>query len=216
MLLIKTELNPVALLEYSMRDSPEVLVCRVETTKECFTIGVCYRPPDSLQDQDKLLYNFIEKVGDKTVVLMGDFNYAGINWSKPEHVDRSHPFVEALDNKFLIQCVEEPSRNNNFLDLVVASEENLVVDLKVSEPFQNSDHQSISFSINSSIPYKTKSIPVFNYFRGDYQKIREEMRKNGWEKTVWGTDVDQVWNNLKSKLLDYRDRFVGVKKKGKS
>jgi hypothetical protein len=191
-------------------------VCSVTTNNGRLLIGVCYRPPDALQDQDKLLYNFIENVGDKTVVLMGDFNYAGLNWGTSERIDRSHPFIESLDNKFLIQCVEEPTRNNNFLDLVIASEENLVVNLKVLEPFCNSDHQSISFSINSSIPVKTKSIPVFNYFRGDYEKIRENMRASGWDKIEWGVNVDQVWAKLKCKLLDYRDKFIGVKKKNKS
>ena len=47
-------------------------------------------------------------------------------------------------NKFLIQHVDQPTRDSNILDLIISSDADLVKDIAVGE---NSDHQIIRFNI---------------------------------------------------------------------
>jgi hypothetical protein len=57
---------------------------------------------------------------------MGDFNFANLDWKKPESLDDSDLFMRCINDNYLFQCVEECTRGNNVLDLVLASEENMV------------------------------------------------------------------------------------------
>lgn len=216
-LFIKQELSPVVMTDYCVQKySPEALVCSINFNNESFLLGVCYRPKDSKLDENQILYNLLSKIGDKRVVLIGDFNYSELKWGKPELIDRSHPFVNCLDDNFLLQLVDQPTRQNNYLDLLITSEEKLISNVMVEEPFGTSDHQIIRFVINCGFEPKIKNIPVFNYFSTDYNKIRETIHSEGWSEINWGQNVDQIWNRLKSALIDLRNRFIGLKKKPKN
>jgi len=76
-------------------------------------------------------------------MLMGDFNFADINWCIPETVDDSHLFLKCVNDNFLFQHVQDPTRGKNMLDLVFTSEKNMIENLVVGENFGTSDHQII-------------------------------------------------------------------------
>ena len=57
---------------------------------------------------------------------MGDFNFSKLDWKKPETLDDLHPFLKCINDNFLIQYVDEPTRRKNILDLVFTSEENMM------------------------------------------------------------------------------------------
>jgi len=113
-------------------------------------LGICYRAPDSLKLRDEALFSLLNRVSKEKVIIMGDFNYPELRWGENDTVTDSHPFVECLNNNFFTQLVDEPSRCNNYLDLVLCSDENMVQPLTVGEPFETSDHQLIRFKLISS------------------------------------------------------------------
>jgi len=47
-------------------------------------IGVCYRSPSAILEEEIKIWNGIRNYGDKTTLLMGDFNYPEINWDTLE------------------------------------------------------------------------------------------------------------------------------------
>jgi len=201
-LYIRQDLNPVCRAEFIVDDTIETLVCSIEcdSLDKSIIVGICYRPPDCEVVNDNVLY---ERVGElcernKQIVLMGDFNFPELDWSCSETVDHSHPFVECLDNNFLSQIVDKPSRGTNYLDLAICSDVNLIDELTVGEPFESSDHQLIMFSLNISKAYKQKKIPVFNYFKVDYEQICIAAKNLIWDRTCsdeW-VDVNEYWNTL--------------------
>ena len=162
------------------------------------------------------MYSLINNVDSRHLILMGDFNYPELNWINASSVDRSHPFVECLDNNFLSQLVDKPTRGNNYLDLIIASDINNIENLAIGEPFSSSDHQTISFNIIGCLCRKTKKVPVYNYFKTDYDKIRDSISEYGWDELLHSRDVCSIWNTLKFDMLDLRDKHVGVKGKQKN
>ena len=56
-------------------------------------------------------------------MLMGDFNFSELDWRKPETLDDSYPFLICINDNFLIQHVNEPTRGKNIHDFVFTSEE---------------------------------------------------------------------------------------------
>ena len=61
-----------------------------------------------------------------------DFNHPDISWE--DHTSRqaqSRRFLQSIDDNFLMQVVEEPTRKGALLDLVLTNKEGLVEDVKV-------------------------------------------------------------------------------------
>ena len=85
-------------------------------------VGVCYR----LEDQAHMLQqinNSIYTIENSNCLLLGDFNFRKIDWSKGEEnsqVEKS--FVDALNDNFLVLMVDKSTRGNNILDLVCISD----------------------------------------------------------------------------------------------
>ena len=212
---IKNELNPTIISDLKC-SKIETLFCNIRCEESSTMLGICYRPPDTSVDNDKEFYDLINRIDSKDIVLMGDFNFAELNWQSDSTIDRSHPFVECLDNNFLSQLVNMPSRGTNYLDLVLVSDTNTIEELCVGAPFQSSDHQIITFHIIGSIRRKTKRVKVYNYFKADYNKIRHSITELEWDKLTGSRDILYVWDKLKSDMLDLRDKYIGVKGKPKS
>ena len=119
------------------------------------------------------MYELIDEVSKGRIVVMGDFNFAELNWSKLENVDMAHPFVECINNNFLYQLVEEPTRGKNYLDLILSSEEGMIQNVAVQEPFETSDHQIIRFELLSQQVDNKKARPNYDYFRVGYDALRK-------------------------------------------
>jgi len=147
---------------------------------------------------------------------MGDFNYSELNWSSKNCLDNSHCFVECLDNNFISQLVDRPSRGNNFLDLILCSDENLVKNLSVDEPFETSDHQIIRFQIIGATCDKDKKFPVYDYFKADYDVIRNHVQTLGWGVLKESNCPNEIWYKLKTDILNIRNKFINIKRRAKS
>ena len=73
-------------------------------------MGVYYRPPDQEEEVDEAFYKQLQ-VASQSQVLMGDFNHPDISWE--DHTARqtqSRRFLQSIDDNFLMQVVEEPTR----------------------------------------------------------------------------------------------------------
>src|SRR5687768_5301432 len=81
----------------------------------------------------KLYFSLIGKVDNQRVVILGDFNFPVLRWGPTDTLDASHPFIESINNNFLFQLVDEPTRDKNYLVLVLTSEDNLIQELEVGE-----------------------------------------------------------------------------------
>ena len=82
------------------------------------------------------------------VLIMGDFNFPGINWVTLEADVTGSKFLDLTQDYFLIQHVLKPTRYDNILDLVLSSKENMVEELLVLEHLANSDHNIITWENN--------------------------------------------------------------------
>jgi len=179
---------------------------------------VCYRPPSSLEVNDKALFKLINQIQDKYLVVLGDFNFPGLNWREVDLLDASHSFVECINNKFLYQLVEEPTRGNNFLDLLLCSDDSIVQKVTVGEPFESSDHQVIRFELNFKKNDGSAKVQTYDYFKTDYNEVREFCESLDMNSTVKSHlhNVEEIWNKLKKDFITVRNKFIKLKKVSKT
>jgi hypothetical protein len=147
-------------------------------------------------------------------LIAGDLNLPDINWQLHSAVGK----VGELFHKFamshgFIQFVNEPTRINNILDIVLINEPLCLSSLQVSEPFSNSDHNSVHFEICVPVETTTASITPsstrYKWKQADFDMMSEYLNNYDWESIfMYNQDVDSQWNAFKSVLDTVIDLFV--------
>jgi ribonucleases P/MRP protein subunit RPP40 len=212
---IKSCFNPTDKPISCKSDSLEISFCSINCDGEKTNIGICYRPPGIISIQDEALFEVMGGFKNETFILMGDFNFPELNFGDSYNLDSSHGFVKSLENNFLFQMVDKPTRNNNYLDLVISTDESLIRNLSVDEPFESSDHQMIRFSLLCKAMSKCKNNKFYEYFKTNYNKIRDHVKTLGWDALQLSNDVNEIWSKIKADLLEVRNKFIKVRGKKK-
>lgn len=212
MILAKNELNMSIREEIAVKNFPESIWCEIKRERVKTLIGVCYRPPSSLKINDDALFELVGKACRENVLIMGDFNWAELDWARPESLADTHPFVKCINDNFLFQVVTEGTRVKNIIDLVLVTEETMIENIRVGEPFGTSDHQIIRWDFLANKEINKLKNETFNYFKADYEAMREEVKMSNWEGLAKGVDVELDWSNLKVELTKLRNKFIPLNK----
>ncbi|PKU27748.1 dtw domain-containing protein 2 [Limosa lapponica baueri] len=90
------------------------------------TVRVCYRLPDQEDLADEALYRQTGASShSQALVLMWEFNHPNICWrDNTAGHKQSRTFLECVDDSFLLQVIEEPTRRGAMLDLVLTESQN--------------------------------------------------------------------------------------------
>jgi len=97
--------------------------CKISTgvnNSEDLHIGVVYRSPSADDAEISELFSVISCVSSKHVMIMGDFNYPGINWITFDCDDAGERFLNVVQDSYLFQHVLSRTRVNNILDLILS------------------------------------------------------------------------------------------------
>ncbi|RMC12608.1 hypothetical protein DUI87_10130 [Hirundo rustica rustica] len=119
----------------SNEDGVECLwvIIKGKANKADILLGACYCPPNQEEEVDNLFYKLLENAsGSSVLVLVGDFNLPDICWElNTAEKGQSRKFLECMEDTFLLQLVDEPTRGRTMLDLLFANRDGLVGDVVV-------------------------------------------------------------------------------------
>ena len=154
------------------------------------------------------------------ICFVGDFNFRDINWDSwsTNHNENSkeHKFIETIRDCFLHQHNHINSRHRgneqpSLLDLILSNETMQVSDVAHHPPLGKSDHNVITFNFNCYVDY-SKPKEVFRYDKADFEAMRQNIRDTSWKTkyitSVKNKNVEKLWEDLKSKIHEMRDKFV--------
>ena len=125
-------------------------------------------------------------------------------------------FYDFIVSNGYTQCVEEPTRQNHIIDLVITNEPFLISTMNVDMPFSNSDHNTVRFdifiehsNIDTCSPCRIKK---FLWKNGDYDAMSDYFSNYNWSAmfTVCLT-ADDLWNGFIDVLNHAIDMFVPFK-----
>jgi ribonucleases P/MRP protein subunit RPP40 len=197
----------------------ESIWCDLITDKQRILLGVCYRSPTSNDVNDSALIKMLDQAAKEVVLIMGDFNYGNlINWKTFQGHGKSDNFIECLENNYLNQFVEIPTRGNNILDLVLSNEEQLIQKIEVGEHFSTSDHQVIRLElmVGNKKRVKEENVIYYDYFQANYEEIRKQVSSINWETVIQGQSIEEDWNRFKEKLNEVIEKWIPKKVKKRS
>ena len=156
LLYVKECLKPIQISVTSQ--FPEHVWCKIKgNKKDELYAGFSYRIDNVgifKEDNNQQLRDLLDEMSKNRIMLMGDFNYKNIAWSKSRGMATESAslatklFVDCLQTNFLTQHTLSPTRENNILDLVITSEPDLVDSVEVINPLANSDHCMLLYDVN--------------------------------------------------------------------
>jgi hypothetical protein len=190
----------------------ELLWCKFNLVgSKTLHVGAYYRP--HVQDVESLdeLETSLSRLEGKTIqpiILAGDFNFPGWDWKNNQvkpgcpYANLHHRFGEILDDKGLSQLVEDPTRKENVLDLIITNNPTLADQVKVVPGISDHDGCAMAkFNLNPSRNKpKPRQIPV--YRKANWDSFRLHMEKAGEEiiQLANTSDADSLYNKFVESL----------------
>lgn len=113
-------------------------------------VGIYYRLPAQDEEVDEAFFRHLIVASQlQALVIVGDFNYPDICWKA---YSASHPqsrrFLQCIDDNFLMEMVDEPTRRGALLDLILTNQEGMVEVVKAEGSLGCSDHEVVEFRIS--------------------------------------------------------------------
>ena len=132
------------------------LWCDISTQGGVTRVGVVYRSPNSTAENDDKLYEALDELNSvPSLVIIGDFNYPGINWSEHTADPDSQRLLDWVLDKGFTQHIDYPTRERNTLDLILTSEPDMLDESEIFGRLGDSDHDMILASLVMSTAKKT-------------------------------------------------------------
>ncbi|GAB0209884.1 hypothetical protein GRJ2_003454100 [Grus japonensis] len=126
---------------------------------------------------------------------------------------QSRKFLECVDDNFLLQVTEEPTRRGATLDLVLTNKEGLVGDVKLKGSLGCSDHEMVEFRILRAARRAHSKLTTLDFGRADLGLFRDLLARIPWDKALEGRGTQDSWLIFKGHLLQAQERCIPTKRK---
>ncbi len=154
----------------------------ISTKSNKIIIVTIYRPPKAQAADDTALYEEIKFViQNNQAVIIGDFDYLSIDWASIDADRESNRLTEKADDAFLKQTVTQPKQENNILDLVFASDPDLIRVCKVGEKLGGCDHHLIRFNIKTEYTLTDNKTKIPDYRKTNFNSARQLPPPVAWK-----------------------------------
>jgi len=152
--------------------------------------------------------------GPQWVQTTTDFNHPNISWEDhtASHM-QSRRFLQSIDDNFLMQMVEEPTRKGALLELVLKNKEGLVEDVKVGGSLGSSDHEMVNFRILHGGSRAIRRIKTLDFKRANFGLFKELLGGIPWGRALEGRGVQESRSLFKHHFLHAQERCIPLNKK---
>ena len=158
-------------------------------------IGVYYRPPDLGEAVDEaFLLQIWEASCSQSLVMVGDLNHQDICWK--DHTvscKRSRRLVESIDDNFLVQVLDRPTRGEALLDLLLTNAEEIIKGVNVGGSLGCSDHALVEFVILKNAGLAKSRAGTLCFRRANFRLLKELLSGIPWETVLKGMGTEQSW-----------------------
>lgn len=177
--------------------------CNVLPVRMC----VLCRPPDYDSTKNDSVVSALDWLGNGCArfCVMGDLNLPSFDWQQFVYPDSVlyNAFADLVCSHGLTQIVNEPTRGENILDVVLCSDILCFDDVEILPPIAMSDHCAVCFEFCIFLPQQdepssesAKGVPCRrNFAKADWDSLCAKLASVNWHTTfVNCTTADQLWN----------------------
>ncbi len=183
----------------------------ISTKSNKIMIATVCRPPKAQAADDTALYEEIKSVmQNKQALIIGDFICPSFDWTSMNGDREGNRLIKMAEDAFFTQIDTQPTRENNILDFVFASDPYLIRDCKVGEKLSGCDHHLIRFSIKTEYTLTDNKTKIPDYRKTNFNRARQLLPSAAcnWLNL---TDADTAWTDFKNKLFEVERATVPMK-----
>lgn len=183
----------------------------ISNARKCY-ICAYYRPhPDDDISLDPLNASISRiNANSKSIIIVGgDFNLGHMNWEthsvipgKPNQKQHQQ-LLDIINDHGLKQVVNEPTRNDKTLDLIMTNYPSIVDKIETIPPLGEADHDIVSLECVLSLKRcQTTPRKIFKYKQANWTKIQQDIDKIHQEiiEKKKTTDINGLWQIFKNSL----------------
>jgi len=128
---------------------------------------------------------------------------------------QSRRFLQNINDNFLVQVVEEPTRRGALLDLVLMNKEGLVEDVKVGGRLSCSEHEMVEFRILCGGSRAISRIKILDFKGANFGLFKELLGGIPWVRAPEGRRIQECWSLFKHHFLHAQDRCIPLSKESR-
>lgn len=142
-----------------------------------------------------------------SVIALGDFNFPSKQWIEGSGFTCSSSgddfaFASLLMDLYLFQLVEQPTRGNNILDLVLTNSPTFISEPRTGPPLSDiglsSDHHPVLFDFEIDVNIKESvGLKRFDFKNADFESLKQALLltplTNGMYNVNSIEDFDSLW-----------------------
>ncbi|KAK4810519.1 LOW QUALITY PROTEIN: hypothetical protein QYF61_004482, partial [Mycteria americana] len=185
-----------------------------ETSWLVFTTG---HPDQGEPVDEEFLLQLQEASRSQALILLGDFNHPDICWkSSTASCKQSRRLLECIEDNFLTQVIDSPTRGEALLDLLLTNTDELIIWVKIGGSQGCSDHALVEFTILRDMGQVKSKVKTLNFRRVSFQLFKELVDGTPWETALRDKGAEQSWQLFKDVFLRVQELSVLMcKKSGK-
>ena len=190
----------------------DIVGVAIDTGKIKLNIFNVYRPPGTGPDIDVTLYTELSRFKNDYSIFLGDFNCPHYNHNLLDRNAEGKRLLKFIEDNFLYQLIDCPTRGNNILDLLIVTHQNLISNFEITQPIGRSDHNMIKFTINveNRVPHNCLKIPDFN--NANFEGLGDSLSIIDWDLSLTG-NANEMWNKFLVTFKQNEEVFVRYKTK---
>ena len=93
---------------------------------------------------------------------------------------QSRRLLEFVEDNFLSQAIEDPTRGDAILDLLLTSANELIGNIRIGGCLGCSDHGMVEFILQREMRRAKNKIRMINFRKTEFQLFRELVNKTSW------------------------------------
>ena len=178
-----------------------------------------HRNMKDVEELEKSLKLITEENKHNNIILAGDFNCPDINWEKlttdqkAQDKEVQKALVDITTQNGLTQLHEEPTRENNLLDLIFTTNPSLVKSTTNIPGI--SDHAIVVADIDTK-PYYQKNNPrkAYIWSKANWDDLNKDLESITPILEAMNdnkTDINNMWTTFKQELFKHLDKHVPSK-----
>ena len=175
---------------------------------------IFYRSPNSSTTNNDLLVDALASIHSSSIVI-GDFNYPGINWGTLEGNTETQRLIDTTLDKFWTQYVNFPThKSGNILDLAFA-QDGIIDEVTCDSPIGNSDHNVLMITTSQPISRNIQHQLRYVYGKADYKTMRSMFKIYQWPQLMHNVDIHEAWRLFKDRYSYVVDACIPQKAQNK-
>ncbi|KAJ8026661.1 hypothetical protein HOLleu_31563 [Holothuria leucospilota] len=214
LLYVKDSINCVDVTNKFSSGFSDCLWCELSFVNESGTplvVGIIYRSPNLCADNNQSLFESFRKVSSKRAVVFGDFNFPDIDWHSCTSGSHGRDFLEAVSDGFFTQHVLFPTREDNCLDLVLSTDENMVRNVASGGKIGSSDHDLISFELLCFSNLQGSDKTVLDFSKANFTHAKELLTMD-WVARLSHLGPAEAWSVFRNIVTDTTKLCIPLKK----